>query len=37
MAIELNHTIMPARGKVAAAKFFVKAFGLLFEEGAVSY
>jgi catechol 2,3-dioxygenase-like lactoylglutathione lyase family enzyme len=28
MAITLNHTIVPARDKVAAAKFFAKIFGL---------
>lgn len=31
MAIELNHTIVPARDKVAAAKFFAKIFGLEYE------
>ena len=28
MTIMLNHTIVPARDKVAAAKFFAKIFGL---------
>ncbi len=28
MAITLNHTIVPARNKVAAAKFFADIFGL---------
>lgn len=28
MAIALNHTIVPARDKVAAAKFFARIFGL---------
>jgi catechol 2,3-dioxygenase-like lactoylglutathione lyase family enzyme len=28
MTITLNHTIVPARDKVAAAKFFAKIFGL---------
>ena len=28
MAITLNHTIVPARDKVAAAKFFARLFGL---------
>ena len=28
MAITLNHTIVPARDKVAAAKFFAEMFGL---------
>lgn len=37
MAIELNHTIVPARDKVASAKFFVKMFGLQFDENAVGY
>lgn len=37
MTIELNHTIVPARDKVAAGKFFAKMFGLLFDEGAVGY
>ena len=37
MTIELNHTIVPARDKVAAAKFFARIFGLPFAEGAVGY
>ena len=28
MAIELNHTIVPAHDKVASAKFFASIFGL---------
>jgi hypothetical protein len=31
MAIELNHTIVPARDKVASAKFFARIFGLRYE------
>ena len=31
MTIELNHTIVPARDKVAAAQFFAKIFGLRYE------
>jgi catechol 2,3-dioxygenase-like lactoylglutathione lyase family enzyme len=37
MAIELNHTIVPATDKVASARFFAKIFGLPFEESAVGY
>jgi catechol 2,3-dioxygenase-like lactoylglutathione lyase family enzyme len=37
MAIELNHTVVPARDKVASAKFFARIFGLAFEEDAVGY
>lgn len=37
MAIELNHTIVPARDKVASAKFFAKMFGLPFDESAGGY
>jgi catechol 2,3-dioxygenase-like lactoylglutathione lyase family enzyme len=37
MAIELNHTVVPARDKVVSATFFAKIFGLVFDEGAVSY
>jgi catechol 2,3-dioxygenase-like lactoylglutathione lyase family enzyme len=37
MTIELNHTIVPARDKVAAAKFFARILGLPFEEGAVGH
>jgi len=32
MAITLNHTIVPARDKVAAARFFAQLFGLHAEE-----
>ena len=32
MPIILNHTIVPARDKVAAARFFVDTFGLDFNE-----
>ena len=28
MPIELNHTIVPARDKAAAAEFFARIFGL---------
>jgi catechol 2,3-dioxygenase-like lactoylglutathione lyase family enzyme len=31
MTIVLNHTIVPARDKVAAARFFARIFGLGFE------
>lgn len=37
MAIELNHTIVPAKDKVASAKFFARMFGLSFDENAVGY
>jgi catechol 2,3-dioxygenase-like lactoylglutathione lyase family enzyme len=37
MAIELNHTIVPAHNKVASAKYFARIFGLPFEESAVGY
>jgi catechol 2,3-dioxygenase-like lactoylglutathione lyase family enzyme len=37
MAIELNHTIVPARDKVASAKFFARIFGLPFEESTAHY
>src|SRR6184192_4497189 len=37
MAIILNHTIVPARGKVVSARFFSKIFGLSFDENAVGY
>ncbi|MGH8728406.1 MAG: VOC family protein [Burkholderiales bacterium] len=37
MTIELNHTVVPARDKVAAAKFFARIFGLAFDESAVGY
>jgi hypothetical protein len=32
MTIILNHTIVPARDKVAAARFFADTFGLDFDE-----
>src|SRR5207244_2272442 len=31
MAITLNHTIVPARDKAAAARFFAQLFGLSFD------
>lgn len=37
MTIELNHTIVPARDKVASATFFAKMFGLPFDANAVGY
>lgn len=37
MAITLNHTVVPARDKVASARFFARIFGRPFEEGAVDY
>ena len=37
MAIELNHTVVPACDKVASAKFFARIFGLAFDESAVGY
>lgn len=37
MTIELNHTIVPGRDKVEAAKFFARMFGLAFDEKAVGY
>ncbi|MGH7256340.1 MAG: VOC family protein [Nitrospirales bacterium] len=37
MAIELNHTIVPAHDKVASAKFFARMFGLALDEKAVGY
>ena len=37
MAIELNHTIVPAHDKVASAKFFARLFGLPFEERTVGH
>lgn len=33
MGIELDHTIVPARDKVASAEFFARIFGLAFEGG----
>ena len=35
MAMTLNHTIVPARDKVAAAKFFARIFGL--KRGRMNY
>jgi catechol 2,3-dioxygenase-like lactoylglutathione lyase family enzyme len=32
MTITLNHTIVPARDKIAAARFFADIFGLPFDE-----
>ncbi|AXK39128.1 VOC family protein [Crenobacter cavernae] len=37
MTIELNHTIVPARDKVASARFFARILGLSFDEEAVGY
>ncbi len=37
MAIELNHTIVPAHDKMSSAKFFARMFGLSFDERAVGY
>jgi catechol 2,3-dioxygenase-like lactoylglutathione lyase family enzyme len=37
MTIELNHTIVPARDKVAAAKFFARILGLSFAEDAAGH
>ncbi|MCE3223563.1 MAG: Glyoxalase/bleomycin resistance protein/dioxygenase [Nitrospira sp.] len=37
MAITLNHTIVPARDKVASAKFLARILGLTFDEGAVGF
>jgi catechol 2,3-dioxygenase-like lactoylglutathione lyase family enzyme len=31
MAITLNHTIVPARDKISAARFFAEIFGLAFD------
>lgn len=36
MTIELDHTIVPARDKVASAEFFARIFGLRYE-GAISH
>ena len=33
MAIELNHTIVPARDKEASARFFARIFGLSYDGG----
>jgi hypothetical protein len=37
MTIELNHTVVPARDKIASAKFFARLFGLSFDEQAIGY
>jgi len=37
MAIELNHTIMPARDEVAPARFFANILGLCFDESTAGY
>jgi catechol 2,3-dioxygenase-like lactoylglutathione lyase family enzyme len=37
MAITLNHTIVPARDKAAAARLFAQLFGLAYEEGRDGY
>jgi catechol 2,3-dioxygenase-like lactoylglutathione lyase family enzyme len=37
MAITLNHTIVPARDKVASAKFLAKILGVTFDEWAVGF
>jgi catechol 2,3-dioxygenase-like lactoylglutathione lyase family enzyme len=37
MTITLNHTIVPAKDKVASANFFARMFGLSFDENAVGY
>ncbi len=37
MTIELNHTVIPARDKLASAKFFARVFGLAFDESAIGY
>ncbi|MBA2492923.1 MAG: VOC family protein [Gammaproteobacteria bacterium] len=37
MTIELNHTVIPARDKIASARFFAKILGLVFDEAAVDY
>ena len=37
MAIELNHTIVPARDKVASAQFFARILGLPFDERAAGH
>jgi catechol 2,3-dioxygenase-like lactoylglutathione lyase family enzyme len=33
VTVVLNHTIVPARDKMAAARFFARIFGLEFKEG----
>ena len=37
MGITLNHTIVPARDKIASAKFLAKILGLSFNEEAVGF
>ena len=37
MAIELNHTIVPAHDKVASATFFARVFGLAYQEEPHAY
>jgi catechol 2,3-dioxygenase-like lactoylglutathione lyase family enzyme len=37
MAIELNHTVVLARDKLASARFIARIFGLPFEENEVDY
>ncbi len=37
MAIELNHTIVPAHDKVASATFFARIFGLPYQEEPHAY
>jgi catechol 2,3-dioxygenase-like lactoylglutathione lyase family enzyme len=37
VAIELNHTIVPARDKVAAARWFARFLGLPFDDDAVTH
>lgn len=37
MPIELNHTVIPARDKVASATFFARIFGLPFDREAVGH
>jgi catechol 2,3-dioxygenase-like lactoylglutathione lyase family enzyme len=37
VSIELNHTIVPARNKIAAARFFARILGLPFDEKSVGH
>lgn len=37
MAIELNHTVVPADDKIASARFFARILGLTFYESQVEY
>lgn len=37
MAIELNHTVVPARDKMASARFFANILGLRFDQAAAGY